>query len=173
MPTEVHSSRWRARSTSRTMGLLRTSFLMAYSKASGISGQPFSGAQLRASRPRVLRHFPGVRRQRFAGEHADERFTALERAERVLHDAVLERMKSDDDEPRAGAQPGGRRLDEPIEALELAVHPDPDRLKGSGRRVDAHEAAAGNGAADDGRQPGRRGDRRLVPRRDDGSGNAA
>src|SRR5439155_20623987 len=34
MPTDFHSSRWRASSTSRMIGLLRTSFFTAYSNGS-------------------------------------------------------------------------------------------------------------------------------------------
>src|SRR5206468_8152432 len=172
MPTDAHNSRWRAWSTSRTIGLLRTSFLMAYSNGSGISRQPFGGAQLRATSTRVLRHLVVGRHERFSGQDADERLATLEGTQRVLHDAILERMKCDDDKPSARAQPGGGRLDESIEPFELAVHPDAKRLKRACRRIDPHESAARNRAAHDGREAKGRVDGRVLARLDDGACDA-
>ena len=82
-------------------------------------------------------------------------------------------MKRDHDQPRARAQSAGRRLDEPIEPFELAVDPDPQRLKRARRRIDAHEAAARNGAPHDRGQLSGRVDRRPPPRVDDGARDAA
>ena len=42
----------------------------------------------------------------------------------------------------ADAQPARGRLDEPIEPVELAVHPDAQRLKRARRRIDAHDSRA-------------------------------
>src|SRR6185436_2162162 len=66
---------------------------------------------------------------------------------------------------RAGAKPACGRLDEAIESVELAVDPDPQRLKRLGRRIDAHVAAAMRDRAtnDRGEPPGGV-DRRLAAR---------
>ena len=65
------------------------------------------------------------------------------------------------------AQPAGGRLEKAIEPFELAVHPDAQRLERARRRIDAHVAAARNGAPHDRRQPAGGLDRRLAPRLDD------
>ena len=90
----------------------------------------------------------------------------MQRPQRVLDDAILERVERDDDQARAGAQPLRRRRDEAIQIVELAVHPDPQRLKGARRRIDARRPAPGNRPADDGRQAACRVHRPVLPRRD-------
>ena len=84
MPTDFHSSRCRASSTSRTIGLLRTSFLIAYSKA---SIRPFTASvaharprELRAARARVALHFLVARHERLLGQHLQRRASRLLRA---------------------------------------------------------------------------------------------
>ena len=53
-------------------------------------------------------------------------------------------------------QPRRRRRAEDIESVELAVHPDAQRLERSRRRIDALIPALWNGASHDGREPRRR-----------------
>ena len=48
----------------------------------------------------------------------------LQRTKRVFDDAIFERVKTDDDQPRAGPQAADGRFDESIEPVELAVDPD-------------------------------------------------
>ena len=96
-----------------------------------------------------------------------------EGAERVLDDAVLERVKRDDDEPRALPQAPRRGLEKSIQPFELAVDPDSQRLKRARRRIDAHarRSAPRNRAAHNRREPPRRLDGRLASRVDDGPGD--
>src|SRR6185369_11447932 len=94
-------------------------------------------------------------------------------AKRMLRDAILERMKTDDDKPGAGFQAPRRRVEESIEAVEFAVDPDANRLKGARRRIDPHVAAARHGSTDDRRETAGRRDRLLAPGLDDGAGDAA
>ena len=107
-PTDFHSSRCRASSTSRTIGLLRTSFLMAYSKGSAMVASASRQSSRSAARSFALRA-RGLRRTSsspgttgfFVSTLSAASPLLLERAQRVLHDAVLERVERDDDEPRA------------------------------------------------------------------------
>ena len=78
-------------------------------------------------------------------------------------------MKRDHHEARAGAQAPRRRLEESIQPLELAVHPDAQRLKRPRGRVDPGRAAARDRAAHDRCQATGRGDGRLAARVDDGA----
>src|SRR5439155_2668409 len=80
-------------------------------------------------------------------------------------------MKGDDGEPRAGAQPRDGDLEKPIETVELAVDPNPERLERSGRGIDARVAAPWNRAAHDLGELRRAGDRRLAARLDQRAGN--
>src|SRR5580700_168921 len=117
MPTDFHSSRCRVSSISRTIGLLRTSFLMAYSNASGMRHRySFCRAELRAARARVSVDLGPCRPDRLPRQDPDPDVAAvLERSKGVLDDPILERMKTDDHEPRALPQTPRRRFDEPIE----------------------------------------------------------
>ena len=110
-PTDFHSSRCRASSTSRTIGLLRTSFLIAYSNASAMVYASLSAARSFALRARGLRCTSSSSGdERLLRQHLHARPSrCCERAQRVLDDAVLERVKRDHDQPRAGAQPARRR----------------------------------------------------------------
>ena len=172
-----------ASSTSRTIGLLRTSFLMAYSKvrhaAPPVSPAPTPPAPPRAASRCAPAGCAALRRRpaRSASSSAPRTGASrrcAERAQRVLHDPVLERVKRDHDEPRAGAQPPRGRLEERVEPVELAVHPDAQRLERARRRIDPLIArAAGPPAA---RSPPAAPvvvDRRLAPRRDDRARDAA
>ncbi len=105
--------------------------------------------------------------QRFAGQHPERLAAGGERPERVLDDAVLERVKRDDGEPGARGQPAGRRDQKSVQPLELAVDPDPQRLKRPRRRIDPLVAAARDGAPHDLRELAGRRDRRQPPRLDD------
>ena len=144
-----HSSRCRASSTSRTIGLFRTSFLIAYSKSSAL----MPASRLRAAsrfaradcaRPR-RRSGHGPLRQ----DRARRRRRLRKRAERVLDDPILERVKADDGQPRAGAAAAARPREERVEALELPVDPDAERLKRARRRIDPLIAPARHRAAHD------------------------
>src|SRR5262245_64444381 len=81
-------------------------------------------------------------------------------------------MKGDDGESRAGAQPRDGDLEKAIEAIELAVDPDPERLKRPRRGIDAGVAAPWNRAPHDRGQLRRAGDRRLAACLDQRAGDA-
>src|SRR5262245_46827646 len=140
--TDFQSSRCRASSTSRTMGLFRTSLRIAYSNASDMLGlahcRALCRAQLRAARARISFDFPVARNDWLFRQQRDCRVgSARERSEGVLHDAIFERVKRDHREASAGAQAMDRLFEELVEPFELAVHPDPQRLKGARGRIDA------------------------------------
>jgi hypothetical protein len=62
------------------------------------------GAQLGAARARVACDSRPRRRSPARRQHAHRARFPIEGAQRVLDDAVLERMEGDDDQPGAGAQ---------------------------------------------------------------------
>ena len=64
------------------------------------------------------------------------------------------------------------RLEETIEPVELAVHPDAERLKRPRRRIDPRVAAPRNRAPHDRRELRRARDRRLAARLDERAGDA-
>ena len=117
MPTERHSWRCRASSTSRTIGLFRTSFLIAYSKsiAAHASLSIARSLALRARGLRATSSSPGTTGLR--GQDAQRASPAAERPERVLDDAILERVERDHREPRArraaGATASARNVSRP------------------------------------------------------------
>src|SRR4029453_1520249 len=82
-------------------------------------------------------------------------------------------MKGDDGEPRAGAQPRDGRFEKAIEAVELAVDPDPERLKRPRRGIDAGVAAPWNRAPHERGELRRAGDRRLAAGLDQCAGDAS
>ena len=174
-PTDFQSSRCRVSSISRTIGLLRTSFLIAYSNGfshgQASSFPPRASFALRARGLRCTSFSSGM-----SGFFVSTLISASlrsRRAQRVLHDPILERMKRDDREPRAGAQPRDGGLEEAIEAVELAVDPDPERLKRPRRGIDAHVAARVESTRRtiDGERACRV-DRRLAARLDQRAGDA-
>ena len=55
----------------------------------------------------------------------------------------------------AGHQPARRRAEERVEAFELAIDPDPQRLERARRRIDALVAAPRNRPPDDAARAGR------------------
>src|SRR6185436_5271827 len=130
-------------------------------------------AELGAPRAWVGRHFFVARHDRLLRQHLHEAVALLQRAQRVLDDAVFERVKGDHDQAPAGPQPAGGRFDEAVEPVELTVHPDAQRLKRARRRIDALVAAARQRAADDGGETAGGDDRRFVARLDDRAGDAA
>ena len=107
-PTDFQSSRCRVSSTSRTIGLFRTSFLIAYSNGSATVRPSFPPRAASRFAPAGCAALRSRRHERLLRQHPDQRLAAFERAQRVLHDPILERMKRDDGEPRAGAQPRAR-----------------------------------------------------------------
>ena len=82
-------------------------------------------------------------------------------------------MKRDHDQPRAGPQPSRRPLEKAIEAFELVINPDAQRLKRARRRVDAGVPPPWDRAADDRREAERRRNRRILAGPDDGARDAA
>jgi hypothetical protein len=90
----------------------------------------------------------------------------------VLHDPVLERVKRNHRQPGAGAQQPGGRDEKFVEAVELAVDPDPERLKSSRRRIDSLITLARNRAPHDLRQLPGRGDPSGTTRLDNAPGDA-
>ena len=109
-----HSSRCRASSTSRTIGLFRMSFLMAYSN--GFHSRSFASGSLARQHPQLgaaRSRVPSDARPRPAprvssSAPGDPRPATAEGPERVLHDPVLQRVKRDDRQPAARA-PAARR----------------------------------------------------------------
>src|SRR4029079_17529053 len=124
MPTDFHSSRCFSSSTSRTIGLLRTSFRIAYSDGfiTGFfararafpSRHPFRGAELGAARARIAVDFRVGRDERLLGQHLYQPVALLQRPQRVLDDAVLEGVEGDHHQPRAGAEATCRQFHESI-----------------------------------------------------------
>src|SRR5258706_10041910 len=97
--------------------------------------------QLRAPGPRIPAHFLIAGNNRFPGQDSDARvFAAGQGAKSVFDDAILERVKSDDGESRAGAQASDSGFQKTIEAVELAIDPDSQRLKRPGCRINPHRA---------------------------------
>src|SRR5690606_34098132 len=94
-----------------------------------------------------------------------------ELAERVLDDAILERVERDDREAGAGVEARHRLAQERGQIVELAVHPDAQRLERPCRRIDALPATGWNGPAYDGGELARRRDGFGTARRDDRAGD--
>ena len=164
---ERHISRCRSRSTSRTIGLLRTSFLIAYSKVSAVmSAPPVLTAWLPAT-SRCARVDSVRSRPRSAPAAAWSACVIasrrLQRPQRVLHDAVLERVERDHHQPSGWREPAGRVREKAVEPLELAIDPDADRLERPRRRVDARVALARDRPPHDVGQPARRLDAPRAP----------
>ena len=67
-------------------------------------------------------------------------------AEPVLHDPVLERVERDHCQPAAGREDGDGAVQELLEPRQLVVHPDPERLKRSRRRIDPRPGPSAGGA---------------------------
>ena len=121
------------------------SFLIWYSKAS-ITIPPCLGRRLPGVRRcATSRSGPGdcaatssvARHHRLLRQHAKRAGrVGRQPSHRVLDDAVLQRVKRDDRQPPARLEPVGRVRDEAIEPVELAVHPDAQRLKRARRRID-------------------------------------
>ena len=149
-----HARATRASSTSRTMGLFRMSFLIAYSKASMVSPRQaatsLDGPQLRAARARIAPSSASLRR-RSASSSAIARPRASAPAPRI----VCFTMRSSSEwnvitTSRAiRRQTLGRLPHERVEPVELAVHPDPERLKRPRRRIDPLPAARWHAAPHD------------------------
>src|SRR5207248_2426185 len=86
----------------------------------GASCEALGRAQFRAPSARVAPDLVLAWHDRLLRQHAQSEFSRLlEASKRVLHDPVLERMERDDHEPRACAQPAGRRREKTIQPLQL------------------------------------------------------
>src|SRR5262245_44444387 len=93
--------------------------------------------------------------------------------EKPLHQAVLERMKGDDDEPPAGPEHllGGRQG--PLELAQLVVGVDAQGLEDAGSGMPAGDPLAPQHARDELPQLLRARDRLAAPLRRDGARNGA
>ena len=80
----------------------------------------------------------------------------LQRAKRVLHDAIFERVERQNHESPARCQPRGGAREKAVQSFELAIDPDANRLKRARRRIDACVSLAWNGSPHDVRQLPRR-----------------
>ena len=110
----------------------------------------FRGAQLRAAGPRIALDLGLRRDDRPLGAYDDSGAAfRLECAQRVLDDAVLERMKADHRHAAARLETARSAAQKLIQSLELAVQPDADGLECPGRGIDARISSARDRAADD------------------------
>ena len=92
---------------------------------------------------------------RHVSAHADRQVwragaTLGELVEEVLHDAVLKRVVADDADAATGICPANRRLQPPLEHLELVVNLDAQGLEGLARRVPSLAACRRGDAGLDG-----------------------
>ena len=92
--------------------------------------------------------------------------------QKALHDAVLERMEGDDDEPAAVAKHRLGGAERARQLLELAIDEDAERLKRARRRMDARRAGRAGRARDDLGEPRGAEDRLFCARPLDGAGDA-
>ena len=88
-----------------------------------------------------------------------------------LDPAILQAVEGDQNQPAAGPQQGGRRLEQPLDLAQLVIDRDAQRLEHLGCRRAAGLAAA-LGAGDHGGEVGGGGDRLLGASGDDGPGDA-
>ena len=134
------------------------------------------GAQLRRTGARVGRDLGFVRGFRPAREHAERRrrgsdLRPMPRGSRgaaslhqeVLDDAILERVKGDDDQPPGGLEYALGGGEAARQFGKLVVDENPQRLEGPRRRMD-HAFARAHHACDDVGERARRADRPLVAR---------
>ena len=151
MPTDCHSSRCRCSSTSRTIGLFRTSLRIAYSNVSvcSITSSPSHPPAPLARRRAAWRCAPAGsaslrRRPRTIGRFVSTR-TAARRAAPAPRNVCFTMRSSSEWKLITASRPPGvasRGLQPPpppdkrVEPVELAVHPDPQRLKRPRRRID-------------------------------------
>ena len=78
-----------------------------------------------------------------------DRARRLQRAERVLHHAILERVERQHHQPSSRRQPRRRSHEKTVQPLQFLVDPDSDRLERSRRRIDARVPLARNGPPHD------------------------
>ena len=110
------------------------------------SCQPLDRAQLRAARARVALRLPRRRHRSAASSAMRDRAVAAAPARGTCASRCGPRA-SETRSPPAARRPSSRRdgvVEERVEAVELAVHPDAQRLERARRRVDALLAAPRN-----------------------------
>src|SRR5688572_9533965 len=106
---------------------------------------PLHGPQLRASCARVSLDFGLAGYDRPLRTNRETSVSRLQGAKRVLHDPVLERVEGDYRQPALRAQAPGCLRQKRVEAVKLAIHPDPNRLKRARRGIDSRIPAPRNG----------------------------
>mgnify|MGYP003694747475 CR=1 FL=1 len=136
-------SRTRASSTSRTIGLLRMSFLIGVLE--GFHRSPALQAAMSRTSPRSSRCGPrvaielGLARQSPASSSARASPCPRGPAPRIVCLTMRDPRASESvitAEPPVAGEPRGGVLHEAIESVQLAVHPDPERLERARRRID-------------------------------------
>ena len=120
----------------------------------GQSRQPTNRATFCRSRSRIGRTFLIVRRHGLFREAIGEAF-ACPVVERVLDQAILQRVEADDRDAPTGAHQPGQRSEQGFEDAKLVVDGDAQRLEGSRGRINALSPApwAVCGSADLGQLP--------------------
>ncbi len=156
------------------------------SSGAGRRAGALRGPEPRRARPRIggdlsLARLDGAARQQLEGRRLGRSERRMARAARLaapllqeaFHDAVLQRMEGDDDEPAALAQHRLRGCKRLGELVQLAVDEDAERLKGARRRMDARCADRPGRRRDDLGQLSGALDGRLGALPLDGAGDAA
>ena len=120
---------------------------MAYSKSMPLMPASRSRAAWRCARAGCAPLRPPGSTGRFVRTAAPCRPPAASARNVCLTMRSSSEVERDHGEPRAGQQPARRRRRETPRALELAVDPDPQRLKRARRRIDPLMTAPGSRAA--------------------------
>ena len=155
MPSVRHSCRCRASSTSRTIGLLRMSFLIAYSKSIPLMRTSQSRAAWRCA-PAGCAPLPSSAGTSGRLRQDPQALAGLSSARNVC---LTIRSSSEWNVITASRAPASSRLaapaEERVEPVELAVDPDPQRLERARRRIDPLVARAAEPPAGRSRRAGR------------------
>src|SRR6187402_3229011 len=130
MPSDIHKSRRRRSSTSRTIWLLRKSLRISYSKVPALSIAPPRYLTRTAARSLALR----------------ARGLIAASASPAITGCLVSTLMT-------ASSPRASPADKRIELIQLAVDPDAQRLEGARRRIDPLPAAGGHAAPHNLRQP--------------------
>src|SRR5687767_9127735 len=113
------------------------------------------GAELRAARPRVPLDLVSLWNDRLLRQNAQRPAVARrQRPQRVLDDAILERVKRNRHQASADLEVARRRSQELVDVVKLTVHPDAKRLKRARRRIDPRISLPWDGPSHDRRELG-------------------